>query len=794
MPNPLYTKFGKYTLLKNINTGGMAEILLAIHVGVEGFEKLTAIKRILPHLSQNQEFVSMFIGEAKLAAQLTHQNIVHIYDFGRIEESYYIAMEYVRGKNIRELLQQCRYKGVGINIPLALDIIGAVCRGLDYAHRKCGLNSEPLNIVHRDINPQNIIISYEGEVKLVDFGIAKAAMHSQETKVGVLKGKVSYMSPEQISGQPLDNRSDIFSLGIVLYELVTGCRLFKGNSEVDTMLKVKQAQIPPPQKINPKVTRKLERVILKALAKDRAERYQSAAELHTDIQEVQHSLDVEASEEISVFIGRLSQETIVRENHELKVLLSRLDPAHTDSAIDLSRGGRAAPKDTGEATTIVKLPPRKRSYWATVLIAGLAVLLLFSAVGYLGVGQIPFKSFAGRFKASFAALQKAETHPAVQAAGTSSPGPPENILPVTAALPEALPESISPPAETPPPGAIKLRSNIAQAAIYMDGRKLDLLTSSAEPVVINHISPNKDHQLKIVWQGNSLWDTSFTINSGEQKELTATLDLSPASLSIASEPPGALVILNRVFKGKTTPTVLDGLSPYKNHYLGLRLPGYHKWDTEVMLEPGKQLDMGRIALKAKAGSLPPPAAARPGTIKLNTNITQAAIYIDGQKQNSLTSSTEAVIINHISPLREHRLKIIRHGYTLWEASFSINSGEQKELTANLDPLPASLSIASEPPGALVILNRVFKGKTTPTVLDGLSPQQTHRIELRLPGYQKWDTKVVLEPGKQMDLGRIILKPKTTSLIRSTIKGTITRLWMVDISNPKLRFRCTYLSG
>jgi TonB family protein len=277
--------FGQYLLLGKIATGGMAELYKAKRKGVEGFEKILAIKKILPHMSDNEEFITMFIDEAKLAAQLTHHNICQIFDLGKIENSYYIAMEYVHGKDLRAVLKSARSKEKPIPVELAILIISKICSALDYAHRKRDLNGQPLNLVHRDISPQNILISYEGEVKLVDFGIAKAATKVHVTQHGALKGKLLYMSPEQAWGRSVDRRSDLFSLGVVLYELLTGRPLFfdDNDTEVTILEKVREARVIPVREINQRVPPDLEKIITKALNKKQEDRYQLASEMQKDL-------------------------------------------------------------------------------------------------------------------------------------------------------------------------------------------------------------------------------------------------------------------------------------------------------------------------------------------------------------------------------------------------------------------------------------------------------------------------------------------------------------------------------
>src|SRR6201999_1122656 len=276
--------FGKYYLLERINVGGMAEVFKAKAFGVEGFERLLAVKRILPNIAEDEEFIAMFIDEAKIAVQLQHANIAQIFDLGKVDDSFFIALEHVHGKDLRSIFDRLRGKGDVMPIQQACYIIMQVCEGLDYAHNKRDAQGRELHLVHRDVSPQNVLISYEGEVKLIDFGIAKAAGKASKTQQGILKGKFGYMSPEQVRGLPLDRRSDIFSLGIVLYELLTGERLFIGESDFSTLEKVRNVEILPPSTYNRRIGDELERIVMKALAKDVEDRYQNAIDLHDELQ------------------------------------------------------------------------------------------------------------------------------------------------------------------------------------------------------------------------------------------------------------------------------------------------------------------------------------------------------------------------------------------------------------------------------------------------------------------------------------------------------------------------------
>src|SRR5439155_8787101 len=235
-------RFGQYELLEKIASGGMAELFRARRTGVEGFQKIVAIKKILPHIADNDEFITMFADEAKLAAQLNHPNIVHIFDLGKIEAGgYFIAMEYVEGRDLRSILQSGHDLGAPLPTPLAVYVASKIAAALDYAHRRRDSEGRELNIVHRDVSPPNILISYEGDIKLCDFGIAKAASKASQTQSGALKGKVQYMSPEQAWGKALDRRSDLFSLGAVLFEMLTEQKLFRGDSDLTVLEKVRAA-------------------------------------------------------------------------------------------------------------------------------------------------------------------------------------------------------------------------------------------------------------------------------------------------------------------------------------------------------------------------------------------------------------------------------------------------------------------------------------------------------------------------------------------------------------------------
>lgn len=268
--------FGRYFLVDKIAVGGMAEVFKAKTFSHGGFEKLLVIKRILEHLSENDEFVEMFIDEAKISVELQHPNIIQIYDFGRIHHNYYIAMECVEGKDVKGILRKLAERRKLMPTEFAIYIAHEMCKGLDYAHKRPDAQGELLGIVHRDISPSNILVSYAGEIKIADFGIAKARISGYNTQDGVLKGKFEYMSPEQASGKSIDARSDIFAAGIILHEMLTGRRLFKTDSDIKTLERIKAVDIKPPSHLNPAVPKRLDALVLRAMSQDPAERFADA--------------------------------------------------------------------------------------------------------------------------------------------------------------------------------------------------------------------------------------------------------------------------------------------------------------------------------------------------------------------------------------------------------------------------------------------------------------------------------------------------------------------------------------
>ena len=404
-------QFGKYQLLDKIAIGGMAELFRAKLTGAQGFEKLIAVKKILPNLSTEANLVTAFIDEAKLAALLHHENIIQIYDFGSMDDQYFIAMEYLFGKDLRTITRTAGARDLALGLENILYIVSRICAGLDYSHHLRDLQGKPLNIIHRDINPQNILITYEGQVKIIDFGIAKAASHNTQTRENLIKGKLAYMSPEQANGQKIDHRSDIFSTGIILYELLAARRMFSGET-MHVLSLVREAEYDPPEEVIPDLPDKLNAILHRALAKDPDERYQSAGEMLADIEEFMFELSLRPNaRSFAGYIKELFEEEYAEEElalwaktqiYEAGDQVPQKEPVQQDgtheTTIILTKEFLLEKfKQLKIAISLQKIKNlkrllgrwklKKRNYRYLALILGLVVLTVLADIGYK---KLPF--------------------------------------------------------------------------------------------------------------------------------------------------------------------------------------------------------------------------------------------------------------------------------------------------------------------------------------------------------------------------------------------------------------------
>ncbi len=365
--------FGRYRIIRPLAQGGMGEVYLARQEGPSGFARTVVIKRVLPHLASNEALVSMFLDEARIAANLSHPNVVQIVDFGELEGSYFLAMEYLAGEDLGAIRGAARKRGAFVPFPIACKIIADACDGLHHAHIACNEDGNPLHIVHRDISPSNIFVTYQGIVKVLDFGIAKAEGRALQTETGVLKGKYPYMSPEQISAAPLDCRSDIFSLGGVFFDLLTNRSPFKRDNALAMLKALLEDPIPSPKQVRQDMPDELEALVMKALARDKEDRFSSAQEMRAMIVEV---MPLFSSPNVGDEVGPYVQELMGEERVQTRSRVTRMSkfdpnapigtgsgftpsgftPSGLDSDSGLSRGESTSSHTELECTTATKPP------------------------------------------------------------------------------------------------------------------------------------------------------------------------------------------------------------------------------------------------------------------------------------------------------------------------------------------------------------------------------------------------------------------------------------------------------
>ena len=362
-------RLGRYMVLKHLASGGMADVLLARTDGIEGFERHVVLKRIRAEHAKDKRFIDMFIDEARLAANLHHQNIVQVHDIGESAGEYFFAMEYLHGEDLRAMLSVVSKTRAHMPLGTVVSIISSVAAGLHYAHERRGADKKPLHIVHRDVSPSNILVSYDGSVKIVDFGIAKAAMRQNETRSGSLKGKVSYMSPEQCKMNAVDRRSDIYALGVVLYEMATTTRLFKGDSDYLVMDAICTGKIPLPRVRRPDLPNELSTIIMTALATDPERRYQTADELRSALDAFGTKAGLTASAStIGAYVQKLCGEKPEPWLDPTAVDLKAAPPSDTSAGTDMTRKSWSElPRaEATEAKTVTDSKARRRAPSAPV--------------------------------------------------------------------------------------------------------------------------------------------------------------------------------------------------------------------------------------------------------------------------------------------------------------------------------------------------------------------------------------------------------------------------------------------
>ena len=491
-------QFGKYLLTERIGAGGMAEIFRATAFGVEGFTKEICIKRILPTLTCDETFVKMFIDEAKIAVSLHHANVVQIFDLGRIGEHYFIAMELVRGRDLLQIINACRAHKRRMPVPISLYVLSEVCKGLDYAHQ-VKAEGRRLGIIHRDVSPSNILVSWEGDVKVADFGIAKATHKEQKTATGTMKGKYGYMSPEQVRGEAIDQRSDIFAAGILLYECLVAKRLFKGETDLQTLELVKDAHVPvPPSAINKKVPPEVDKLVLKALSLKPADRFQTAGEMHEALADRLFGMDQRIDTKTqAAFMKKLFADLIQAEekrDEERKRVRDATPPPVGPPLTPTGLDGFGPPTRPDIPAGLTPLPPKRRSP-LTIVGIGTGIILALAAivvtVVWFGYQPVPDK------------------------------------------IRDAGPVLAPPVAAKPKLGSLVIDSRPAGAHIRIDGRDTEKLT----PASIEKLDRSRIHELELSLDGHRTWNKQVAFEDLEKVGVAAVLEPLPKKPPEDPKPP-----------------------------------------------------------------------------------------------------------------------------------------------------------------------------------------------------------------------------------------------------------------
>ncbi len=555
-------RFGAYQLLGRIAFGGMAEIFLA-REGAEGGRggRFVIVKRVLPHVAADAQFIAMFKDEARLAMQLSHPNICHVYAFGQETSAYFIAMEWVNGMPLSKVIRRARDTG-GLSVPIVMKIVAVVAEALDYAHRAADQTTgEPLGIVHRDVSPQNVMVSYDGIVKLLDFGIAKASSHSTRTEAGVVKGKFAYMAPEQCLGEPIDARADVFALGVCLYELLDGKNPFKRQTEFDTMRALVYEEPPALSELHPHIPLELDAIVKRATAKRREDRYQSAADLQLALEQaLARTGEIVPTSRVAERMGELfANEIKAGPRLDTRVDVPRREPHDPAGESDRSLAQVVLPPNATERMPIVtddaarstlEPEPRRRSL---ALVASLVLALLL--VGGAGV-----------FAAFFTGVVTLGPPRQDGSGGASAPSRDHG--------PAIGPAPLAPPAAPAPTttGTLLVDSTPSGASVALGDRGIVGTT----PLEVGRLEAG-EWPLHLSLGGYEDWDSSVEVRAGEHTRVTGTLVAIEASAPRAPSREGRRDRSERAEQPERAAAASGELSintrPWSRVYVGQRLLG-----------------------------------------------------------------------------------------------------------------------------------------------------------------------------------------------------------------------------
>jgi len=681
----------------------MAEVFFAKSFGVRGFQRLLVIKRILPNLTKDEEFVEMFIDEAKISVELNHANICQVTDFGKIDGNYFIAMEFVNGKDMRALLKKAHMAQKKIPVEMAMYVIAETLKGLHYAHkREDTISGKSYAVIHRDISPQNVMISYKGDIKIVDFGIAKTNSKQHRTQAGVLKGKFAYMSPEQGMGMELDARTDIFSAAIILYEMLAGARLFLGETDFETLENIKECAVPSLKPKNPLVSDALEDILLKALSKKAADRFATALDMQLALNRLLYTEFPDFNPQmVSSFMQDLFQDDIQGENTNLKKALSKI----SDDQIQSAESASEADQDNQSHHTILSpeadpfINQPKNKLWTRLFGVGwigkASFIVLLAFAFYMGLKKIILKD-----------------HAASQPQSQVSPETPRDPDP-NLASPQATELSFS--FSTVP----------SQADIYLNG---DLKGKTPLELIL---PLSQFYDLQIKRDGYLPIQKQWQSQEGQQDLVLQLEKIKPTvgTLDISSKPSGAKILIDNEDSGLDTPAELENLELNRTYKIVLKKQGYRDLTKNVVME---QVDQEVTLALAK----------KTGTIKVNTSPSSVSVSIDGKKKSK---TTDALDIG-----KTYTVKVSKSGYHSVTRKVSLDSNFV-ELDIELKKRvikKGSLSISATP-WAQVIIGGNLIG--TSPILNHTISVGKHEVTLRHPDFNDVKKNVVIREGENQKI-------------------------------------------
>ncbi len=702
----------KFQIIKEIDAGGMAEIYIAKQKGLEGFEKLVVIKKLLPKMASNPQVVKMFLDEARIAAQLNHPNIVQIFDLGHAENDYYIAMEFIHGENLGIIARTCRKNNRPVPLHYALKIISQACEGLYYAHTKTDNAGTALKIVHCDISPQNILVSFEGVVKLVDFGIAKAKTQIHRSTSKKVKGKLAYMSPEQCLAKSLDARSDLFSLGIVLWELVTGRRLFGSLAPAVAVKAITRAAIPGPSRINKQLPSGIDEIVCKALEKNPDERYQNAYEMYIALESFgqKHGLTLNTFN-LGAFMKNLFPAKLVSlrrlEQYQFsgKTLESFLfdDLLLKDTTATSSGSVEIAPVTDPSLPLVLdpesklllaekELDYRRRFQSKIGLIKGLWVASILALVVLIGLGM--YSLFPDAFDVFSTKMQN------------------EQALAVV---------------ET---GMVRVTSNPSEAEVTLDGE-----IQGKTPYVIDEVQPKTVHVLEVNAPDHKPWSIQFRLKTpGEVKLFHASLEKIHVEVvgevQVVTDPPGARIELNGNILDGFTPRTMKKLAANQTHKLKVSMHGKEDWITSFVLQPNQKL-----VLKANLTAAKQVEKSKP----------KAVLYLDCEPAAEVYLGSillgRTPLVNQEITAGDHKVKLVSPAEHGWVKELNLHAEEGEIVNKKMVYEKGLLVVEADPwgevfmqgkkIGATPLKIRLYEGEYTLQVKNNvMGIVQTHSVSVK----------------------------------------------------------------